>query len=253
MQIKEALQTIGLNDKQASVYIALLQLGQTSAYAIALKSGLKKSTTYVILDELVEKGLGYKIPRTKKQLYAAKLPREVFALADERLKIAKQVLPELVALTKTSGVPVRTQYFEGLKQMRDAYFDTLNYPEKEMRGWISDAPFKETGKELWYTEYQPKRIKNKIRLRIVVPNTKHMKAYAANDAETLKETRVETYSKYAPESEMLLYGDSKIVITSFEEMMAIIVESKKVYELLSGIFEAHWRALGDKDTIQKQF
>ena len=55
MELKEALQTIGLNEKECAVYLALLQLGRASAYSVAQKSGLKKPTTYVILDELIEK------------------------------------------------------------------------------------------------------------------------------------------------------------------------------------------------------
>ena len=56
MDIQEALRNFGLNDKEARVYVALLELGQTTAYAIAERSGLKRPTVYVILDDLRQKG-----------------------------------------------------------------------------------------------------------------------------------------------------------------------------------------------------
>ena len=87
----EALQNIGLSEKEAKVYLALLQLGRTSAYAVAEKSGLKKPTAYVILGELMHKGLALKIPRNKKQLFIAKQPDEFFALVEERLNSAKTI------------------------------------------------------------------------------------------------------------------------------------------------------------------
>ena len=67
MDMKQALKTIGLSDKESAVYMALLQLGQATAYAVAVKSGLKKPTTYIILDELIEKGLVLKVPQMKTQ------------------------------------------------------------------------------------------------------------------------------------------------------------------------------------------
>ena len=120
MEIKDALEVLGLNDKQAAVYVALLQLGKSSAYGVATKSGLKKPTTYVVLDELVKKGLVHKIPRAKKQHFAARPPEEVFAVAEERLETAKSILPELTALAGTRGAQVRARYFEGAKQVRTA-------------------------------------------------------------------------------------------------------------------------------------
>ena len=71
MTIIEALQNLGLTDKEARVYTALLKRGRTSAYGIAEESGLKKPTTYVILDDLIEKGLASRIPRVRKQLFVA--------------------------------------------------------------------------------------------------------------------------------------------------------------------------------------
>lgn len=243
MDIKEALEILGLNDKQAAVYVALLQLGKASAYGVATKSGLKKPTTYVVLDELIKKGLVYKIPRAKKQHFVARPPEEVFSIAEERLNIAKSVLPELTALAGTRGGQVRARYFEGAKQVRGAYFETLEQEGKEIVGWISDAVFNEVGGEELYKEFQPKRIKKGILSRMIVPNTEIMQRYASDDAQTLKEVRVEPNTNYRPASEMLLYGSDYVVITSFEEMMALTIESKKVHDLLKGIFEAHWQIL----------
>lgn len=243
MEIKDALEVLGLNDKQAAVYVALLQLGKASAYGIAIKSGLKKPTTYVVLDELIKKGLAHKIPRAKKQHFAVRSPEEVFAIAQERLETAKSILPELTALAGTHGTQVRARYFEGTKQVRDAYFESLEQEDKEIVGWISDSVFREVGGEELYKEFQPKRIKRGILSRLIVPNTEIMQKYVSDDAQTLKEARIEQNTGYRPASEMLLYGSDRVVITSFEEMMALSIESRKIYDLLKGIFEAHWDAL----------
>ena len=43
--------------KKAKIYLAALQLGGDKVQEIAVKAGLKRSTAYVILDELKQKGL----------------------------------------------------------------------------------------------------------------------------------------------------------------------------------------------------
>lgn len=129
-EITNALFTLGLSDKEARVYVALLGLGRGSAYGVAEKSGLKKPTAYVVIGELIKKGFVFKIPRVKKQLFIAKPPHEVFAIAEERMRQAKKVLPELERVADESKVEVKTLYFEGLKGMEEA----IRYRAKELRG-----------------------------------------------------------------------------------------------------------------------
>jgi hypothetical protein len=49
----KALKYIGLNDKEARCYLALLPLNQATAYMVALRSRIKKPTAYVVLESLV--------------------------------------------------------------------------------------------------------------------------------------------------------------------------------------------------------
>ena len=55
MDLVKALKNIGLNEKEARIYISLLQIGKTTAYQVSRHSGLKKPTVYVILEELIDK------------------------------------------------------------------------------------------------------------------------------------------------------------------------------------------------------
>jgi sugar-specific transcriptional regulator TrmB len=48
IQLKE----LGLTEKQAKIYLALVEIGKGTAYAIAKQAKLKRPITYVILEEL---------------------------------------------------------------------------------------------------------------------------------------------------------------------------------------------------------
>ena len=79
MELIKSLKNLGLNEKEARVYVALLQLGKATAYSVAKHSGLKKPTTYVILDDLIDKGIVSKVPRAKIMQYTAISPEDLFS------------------------------------------------------------------------------------------------------------------------------------------------------------------------------
>lgn len=122
MNLVETLTRIGLNEKQAQVYIALVQTGKATAYSVAKHSGLKKPTTYVILDELIAKGIVKKLPQAKTMHYTAISPEDLFSIYKSRIANAeKEALPELKALSRGKGYKVRATYYEGMEGIREMY------------------------------------------------------------------------------------------------------------------------------------
>ncbi len=57
MSLDRELSALGLSQKEATVYVALLELGTASVQAIARRADLVRPTTYVILEALTKKGL----------------------------------------------------------------------------------------------------------------------------------------------------------------------------------------------------
>ena len=72
--LNEVIEKIGLSKKEAKVYLALLRIGQSSASLIAKNSGLKRPTTYLILEDLRKRGFVLKMPGNKKQMFISKSP-----------------------------------------------------------------------------------------------------------------------------------------------------------------------------------
>ena len=55
MELIEVLNKTGLHEKEAKVYLALLELGTADVSDIAAKAGVKRPTSYLVLDELKER------------------------------------------------------------------------------------------------------------------------------------------------------------------------------------------------------
>lgn len=242
MQITEALQSLGLNEKEARVYVALLQLGRGSAYAVADRAGLKKPTTYVILGELAKKGLVSRVPRQRKQLFVAKPPDEFFALAEERLSVAKKTLPELMAIVGGKTPKVRTLYYEGLSGLRDA----LRYRLKEMQGKEIVgfyATAENASPELLevFDEYNDELKKRGATVRGIVPEHQSLKHWRETDAAYGRTMKVVPYEAYSAKNSIDV-GDTFVRILSFGELQGVVVENPSVAEAMRQIFEMLWQA-----------
>lgn len=243
MQLVESLQSLGLNEKQAKVYLALLALGRASAYSVAAKSGLKKPTTYVVLGELVEKGLVAKVPRMRKQLFVARSPEEFFALAEERLRVAKQALPELMAMATRERPKVRTMFFEGIGGIRQA----LWYRFEELRGQEVVgfyASSHEAPKEFidlafeWCDEVE----RRNVRVRGIAPKHPSLSAWSDRYAKPMWDFKFVPFEMYSATISIDV-GDTFARIIGFRGLQAVIIENPDVACTIRQIFEMVWGTL----------
>ena len=169
MELLESLMNLGLNEKEAKVYLALLPLDKATAYTIAIRSGLKNATAYVILDNLVGKGFALKIPAEDHHYFLAKSPRECLAIARDKLSTAEEMLPELMAIKKSSEEKPSVSFYEGMDGFKKMYSKLIKTVEnKEEKNFIAfyahqkDTP--EVLKKYWSElndEYRKAGIKRK--------------------------------------------------------------------------------------------
>ena len=242
MELQEALQTTGLNEKEAAVYTALLQLGRASAYSVAVKSGLKKPTTYVILEQLIEKGMAQRVPRVKKQLYFANSPEQVFAVAEEKLQVAKQKLPELMAMTRTDENKVSTVFYEGLTGMKKL----MEYGFKENEGnemigfWATDSNLPTELTSYFKDEWAKKQKEHAITMRGVAPKDPSLSYYRKVDAEYGRQIKPIPQKEYSSEVAVTVLGDI-VKIEDYKNLQGIAIENKDVAHAFTQVFEMVWK------------
>ena len=83
MKLINQLEKIGLNKKQAEVYLACLEIGFSTAQNIAQKTTIKRTTVYDILEHLIKQNLVTQTIKGKKRFYVAEDP-ETFKINLQR-------------------------------------------------------------------------------------------------------------------------------------------------------------------------
>lgn len=241
MNIIDSLQYLGLSEKEAKVYIALIGLGTASVYAIAKTSGLKRPTTYVVIDELIKKGAVNEVPRVKKQLYQAKSPEELMAQAENRFLLAKQKLPELKALVKGEESKPRVFFFEG----KAGLDQTINYGLKRMAGKEVVGFYATTSKQVselfdGFKDFNNNIKDSNIKLRGVAPEVDELKTFRDTDAEFGRTFKTIEKSVYSPTVSIEM-GDTYVKIQDFDNLQSIIIENPNITKTLKQIFELVWQ------------
>ena len=65
------LQRVGLDERQAKVYLAALELGPSPVQKIAQRAGIPRATVYLVLNDLQGKGLITTYDEGKKTFFVA--------------------------------------------------------------------------------------------------------------------------------------------------------------------------------------
>src|SRR4030042_5728303 len=97
--IKDDLQEIGLTEKEAKIYLAAWELGETTIQRIAKKSGVKRATIYRIAEELKKKGLVVSYKKRSGTVYFAESPKKLNEKIQARANLMANILPNMLAIT----------------------------------------------------------------------------------------------------------------------------------------------------------
>jgi len=94
MNIEKELGTLGLTDKEASIYIALLKRGRATASNLSMLTGVNRTTVYSATKELARKGIIAEDTSISPTIYIAENPKDLEALLrrQERALTSKREL-----------------------------------------------------------------------------------------------------------------------------------------------------------------
>jgi len=242
--ILNKLQNYGLNEKEAKVYLAALELGETNIQRLSKKSKIKRTTIYDVVDSLKDKGLLASILKNKHRYYLASDPRELEQKLEERKLSIKAILPELLSIANIIDKKPKIKFYEGIEGIKEIYLDTLKYPDSPIWAWVTDEIFGLMDDE-FIDYYLSQRIKKKIWAYVIASDTPKIRTYKSLDNKFLRQTRLVRAENFNIEVEIDLYGQNRIGIMAFGERVGLIIESQKLFNTLKSIFNVNWDSLAN--------
>jgi len=245
---EQYLKNLGLSEKEATVYLASLELGSSTIQEIAKKSQISRSTTYEVIESLMKKGLMCALTKGKKRYFAAERPDKLLTLIDikqkeleGRRKELRAILPELRELTKLSRERPKVRFYEGkqgIKRIQEDILKTKNLGSIEEFVPLDDA-------------YQlfpahPRDHRREMDKRINVPEKV---IYTSKKGVILPrkkgpiETRFIPIEKFPFHTEITIYGDKVALVSFGRKLIGVIIESEDIANTLRCMFNLLWKAL----------
>ncbi len=233
----------GLDEKESTAYIALLELGEATMSELTKKSELKRSTLYFIVEALHKKRLIGIVKKGKKTVYSAEDPKRLLEQADENRRNLEYAMPELLSVANNIVKKPKVRFFEGVDGIKEVYRDILRYPDNKICAWVSESMITEFDSSFITDHYIPKRLEKKIWAEVIASDTTVGKDFKSKDLEALRKTRLLDESQFPLSIEISLYGKDKIGFMSIDDKLGLIVESKPIADTLKSIFKAQWDSL----------
>jgi predicted transcriptional regulator len=239
----QELKKLNLTEKEARVYLALLELGPSTPYKIAKRSRLKRPTAYVIAEELVEKGLIVQMTGEKKKQYIARSPESYIEDVEARVADAKKVLPELMALQRKQSDKPNILYFEGIEGLKQAYdYKLKDFKGKEIVGFFARA--NELDREINEKVFFPwneAKLENNISVRGYTVDDPKLAPYKKffGTGQGMTNAKFLPEALYSSDCSVEIF-DWAVRIVIMRSKQAIIVESSELALAMKQIFELLW-------------
>lgn len=233
----DVLKNLGLNDKEAKVYLANLELGSSPVSDISKKAKINRVTTYDILEKLIHKGFTNYMTKNKIKYFDAVKPDTIYKISKQKTDDLKQALPDLKRLHGETAHP-RIRYFEGLNGIKAIYQDTLS-SKTEILNYANSEEIRTHWPE-YDKEYVEKRAAKGIFLKGIAPLDEAGLKVKSENEKYNRNIRLIPRNKYGFSNEINIY-DNKVSIISFNEgLIGMIIESSEIADTQRVIFKMVW-------------
>ncbi len=242
-KMKDLLVRSGFLEKEVAVYVSLLEMGHGTVSDISRKAGINRTTGYVILDSLVNKGIATISGKEPKQEYSAEGPEKLGAFLSKELaeqkNIVEQVqelIPDLASIHNIGDRP-KVRFYEGTEGLKQVYEDTLTATEPI----VAYATYDDMHRALpgYFPEYYKRRAKKGISARGIVPATPLAYERLKENKNEARELVLVSPEKYMFSPDIEIY-DNKVMIASWKEKLGIIIESAEIADAMKKIYELAW-------------
>jgi len=250
----QTLKNLDLEESEAKVYLAMLELGPSTVSEITKKAKITRTLGYHVLEKLNCYGLVDRSFSKKNKIeYLAKHPKNLIQFVknkknswEKKVEEIQQDLPKFLNLYKIAEKPV-TRFQSGLTGIKNIFTETLESKTEILS--ILDIKSWNTSKLKQFNKiYNKKQNQKQIKKKILLLDTKANKDWIKHYQKSLKYTK---YKFIKPEQlpeisnfegEINIY-ENKIVMVLLKKpnQMGIIIENTTLANILKALFELAWQ------------
>ncbi|WP_372740391.1 TrmB family transcriptional regulator [Neptunomonas sp.] len=241
------LERLGFDQREITIYRALLSLGPSPIRSIAEKAGINRGTTYDCLKVLLQKGIVSYLPKGKRRLFSPRDPEVLLQLAEQKQleisntiqQLKNSIIPELNHL-KPNFTAANVQFYEGDDGIEFVLRDILSSVSQISERKYSVFSSKPIRSHLYrpFPNYTAQRIQRKIGVRVIAIGE------GGEDAELSERKWIKTEGP-VDAAYIAIYPPKCAIISlaSNNYPTAVLIDSKEVSTAQQIIFDTLWEML----------
>lgn len=234
----DILEDIGLTKAEIRVYLALLEVGLTTAGEVIKKSGLQSSVVHNSLNNLIEKGLVSYVLKGKIRHYQAIDPKNIIEFIENKKKKFEDILPELLIKQKLAKEKTETsaEIYEGTKGLFTALIEIIKdaKPKEEYLFFAVGIEYPEAQK--FFIRYDVVRKGKKLIVKGVSPYQLRT-AFEERQNQGFFEMR---YVDFPIPLGVTVFRDRVMLIEWKEKPIGILIHSKQITDNYRKLFYDIW-------------
>lgn len=229
---------IGMNINQAKVYLALLELGESSIQKLSKKCGVGRTLIYTFLDKMKSERYIAETSKGKTKVYSANNINTIIQKKEEDIKNLKNK-SELFEKLKSNCInPPKVTFYEGIDGIKSVYDDIL-FSKKDIKSFEDIEILKKNLPENFFDYFPKERAKREIWIKSISRESLIAKEFSRNNNELMRTTK---FVNVPPlNCDINIYGN-KVAIFDLQKdtQMALIIENESIAKTMEIIWDQIW-------------
>lgn len=243
MDLTKYFNLLGLREEHYKVYLANLEWGTTSITNIARKSGIPRTTIYLLIKDLLKLGLVTQSMKQGNKMYTPADPDYlVMLLEKQKLEIDNSIsnlnenMNELKAMQTKKGKKPKVEYLEGSEGIMQAYERSLEAEEiliqcftQDYKSVVSDKFFDSYFERFFSSDTKSKEL-------LTLGDDEYCSKYGSS-----KNLQLMVPTPGSNETDMMIYGNT-VIFVSFnkDNPYSLIIEDEDIANSMRNMYSQAW-------------
>jgi sugar-specific transcriptional regulator TrmB len=235
------LKKLGLSEKESSIYLDLLEHGESSITDVVERTRVHRPDAYKYLPLLVERGFVAETVRGKRRFFTAESPEGLRSLLENLEKDVESFLPDLISMHARSDRRPNVKFLEGRKGITAVFNDVVATLKKgDVFYRISSEKDVARANSYLPADYRERRDKKELERYVIMSAGQSVKKAPRLEREIV--TIPPEFDEFSDDVSMIAYGN-KVAFIDYNTEASITIENAFIAEFQKKLFKLLYRAL----------
>jgi len=243
--LQPSLLKLGFSKEESKIYLTCLESGSLPVSVISRNTNIGRINCYHYIEKLIEKEFLLEEKKSGVKYFFAENPQVIIKKQKEKINIAQNILPEMLAIASATPQKPKIQFFEGTEGIEKIFEKMLQFPSAEIVSFSNFKSLQNISKE-YIKNHFTKRATLKIKTRFITPDSQEAQKFQHTVVDILKNKHLaETFFIASKEfyfsSEISIFsGNVAIFSLSGNNIQGVLIENPEIYQTQKAIFDLAW-------------